>query len=205
MANFNTEATNAKQLKTNTAALNAFMAEHGMATKIGPKLPKEKMGEAFMAAMEEIHAAGKLDDVPEGIYKFYTGVAIPEGGDRGEKTQQGGDVAENGGHDEADETTAAANTGGQTETADTAPATKPKKPAKPKAPTHPDIFVGVMRQNPGPVALGALVEAHMAARPGTTEENAKFWVQVYVAFLVAMGMATVENGTVTFNEYTVTA
>jgi len=183
MGTFNMETANTKELKANVAALNKFMADNGMATKIGSKLPKAKMGAAFVEAIEEVNAAGKLDDVPEAVFAFYKEVAIPTGGT--ENTDNG----------------ATANDAGK----DTATATddatdKTPTPPKPKKKTRASEFMAMLRDGrlPAGGTRKEWAEIYHSEWNGTYND-AYFWTCAFTLLLTEAGLIEVNgNGKNTF-------
>jgi len=161
----------AAEVKKQIKALNATPGITEMASLTGGK---EKLGNAFLAAIEQCGKDGIVDDIAEPVWAFYKGIVTPDAEENATGGTQGGDTAKENG------TTA-------TEPADDPEPTKPKTP-KPKKATRGEVFANMLKNGELPAGTRKQWAALYLAKYGGSENEAAFRVNVYCDLLVHMGV-----------------
>ena len=199
MAVIDYKAINMNALKAKCKALNeSGLLPEPIEIRVG--LKKQDLADAFVAGIEQCNDIGKLDDVPEDVYTYYTGIVKPGGEDTPGTTAAPA------------ETPAATPGGGRGKAAPAAkkpaakkPAAKKpaaKKPAAPKAPAEPrvtraTVFAGIISD--GTARTKKQLVDEMQAQYQGSEKEAAFWVNGYCSVLLALGKLTKEaDGTLVY-------
>lgn len=210
MAVIDYKAVNMNALKTQCKVLNeSGLLPEPIEIRVGMK--KQELADAFVKGIEQCNDIGKLDDVPEAVYTYYTGIVKPE-----EPATAAAAAAPATEGEAAAPATPPAGKGRGGKKA--APAAKPaakapakKAPAKKAAPaTPPPAAQEAADRLTRATAYAQIVSDGKGRTPkqivedmlkvyGSNEKQAVYWCNVYNGILLALGkMTKAEDGALTY-------
>lgn len=199
MAQINMDAVKGPELKNHIKVLNeSGLLEEGIVIRPGRK--NVDLANEFIAGIERCNDIGKLDDVPEAVFTYYTTIVVPE--------SKAGTTAQTGatpppqpppapvgrGRGAAPPTPPPVTTAGP-ETTTAAPPPPPPPPPPVKRITRADVFAEIVKD--GSPLTKADMEERMKTMYSGSGKDTGFWVNAYVRLCLSLGVM-VKNEDKTF-------
>lgn len=177
MAEINMDAVKGPELKVHIKTLN----ESGLLPEeivVRPGRKNVDLAAEFVAGIEATNDIGKLDDVPEEVFTYYTSIVVP-----GKKKETPPAEPKTTGRGRGKAATPPAD---DKKKATGKKATAPPAPAAKKQ-TRADVFAAIVKGSKGNLDKAAIEEAMENQYEGSTKETS-FWVSCYLRLCLSLGV-----------------
>lgn len=193
MAVIDYKAANMNTLKKHCKALNeSGLLPEPIEIRVGQK--KQDLADAFVGGIEQCNDIGKLDDVPEEVYTYYTTIVKPEEAPATEPPAEAPAATPATGR--GSKKAAPAKKAAAKKAPAKKAAAKKKEAAAPRV-TRASVFAGIVQDGKARTKK-ELVEVMNKTYDGS-DKDTPFWINVYTGLLLALGkMEKAEDGTLIY-------